>query len=500
MLAFLKFDDEDTYYPPEYGMDDVSKWLSEIMTDVGIKGTLCVMGSRARLLKERGRDDVLQAMAKHDLISHQVANIRPELVDILSDKEWHDGMIAVIEYENQVVKDFDFAFGREPQGLSRHNIQWGAQHVALAGKNEMPYLSNLTGVPGTEQPCWYAGALCFPSTNFDPITGGEVAITPKFAIGDDYYSCDDAFDKRFEMMKHFVNECAERKVEFVQIFGCHPSRILSRGFLENRCLAGGRNRSPKEVGFLYGVLDADEEERAKKNFRKVCEFIRDHPELECKGSTEIAKLFSTQPKDISRDEMTAYSEDTAQQNKILLHRTFSPAELLMGMMESLTIAGESDDLPNGIDRRNILGPVDIPTVGLEMASISHSGLLTLCRKAVEHVINTGHLPGNVHLGEDRLGIGQLAIAVSRAYAAQTRYNRYSTLNLDATVRYPEIAWNIDAFVRRNVHEHTRFIPDLPSDRLAKHARLQTWTLKPAWLSPPRGAHCHEGRIPMSQSD
>lgn len=497
MITCFNFDDEDTYYPPEYRLDDVSKWLTEIMTDVGIKGTMCVMGNRARLLKERGRDDVLQAMAKHELVSHQPASVRPELVDILSDKEWQDGVDALEEYEEQVVRDFDFAFGRKPQGLSRHNIQWGAQHVALAGKKGIPYLGNLTGVPGTEQPCWYAGALCMPCATFNPVTRGEVEITPIIGIGDIYYSNDDGFAKRFERMERYVNDCVERKVEYIHLFGCHPSRIFSRGFIEGRCLAGGLNRTVQEVGFLYGALDADAEVLIKKNFRKFCEFIRDHPALECKGFSEVAKDFSTQPKDITRDEMMAYAEDTVKENKILLHRTFSPAELLMGMMESLSMAGDNGDLPNAVDRRNILGPVEIPTVGLEMASISHSGLLELCRNAAEHVIKTGHLPGNVHLKNERLGIGQLAIAVSRAYAAQTRYSRYATLNLDASVRYPEVAFNVDMWVRYNVHERTRFDPDLPSDKIAKHARLQTWTLKPAWLNPPRGLTCHEGRIPLS---
>jgi hypothetical protein len=494
MLAFLKFDDEDTYYPPEYRLDDVSKWLAEIMTESGITGSMCVMGARARMLKERGRDDVLAAMAKHELVSHQAANVRPELVEILSDKEWHDGVDAAREYEDRVVKDFDFAWGRAPQGLSRHNVQWGPQHVALAGEKGLYYQGNLTAVPETEQPCWYAGAVCLPCHNFDPVSGNEVEITPEIGIGDMYYSCDDAFEKRFQRMQRYVDACAERGVEFIHLFGCHPSRILNRGFIEGRCLAGGLNRTPQEVGFLYGVIDADEEERVKKNFRRVCEWIRDHPSLDCKSGAEIAKAFSTQPKDISRDELTAYAEDVVQQNKILLHQTFSPAELLMGMMESLVSAGENNDLPYGVDRKNILGPVEIPTVGLEMSSVTHAELLKLCRSAIDHVESTSHLPGNLHLNGQRIGIGQLAVAVSRAYAAQTHYSRYAKLNLDTKVRYPEVAWNVDAWVRRNMMERDRFNPDMPTDKLAKHARLQTWTLKPAWLTPPRGVQRHEGRF------
>jgi hypothetical protein len=231
MLAFLKFDDEDTYYSPEDGLDDVSKWLSEIMTETGIRGTLCVMGARADLLKERGREDVLEAMAKHEIVSHQMANVHPDLVTILSDKEWDDGVEAMREYEDRVAEIFRRAFGRDPQGLSQHNVQWGPQHAALAADMGVPRLSIPIGVPGTEQPCWYAGALNMPCHMYDLNQGpklassGTIEITPEFGIGDSLYSCDDEFEKRFAQLKEYVDACVDRGVEFIHLFGCHPSRI-----------------------------------------------------------------------------------------------------------------------------------------------------------------------------------------------------------------------------------------------------------------------------------
>lgn len=495
MLTYFKFDDEDTYYPPEYRIDDISKWLAEIMTETGITGTMCVMGDRVRLLKERGREDVLQAIAKHALVSHQPGNVHPELLEVLSDKEWEDGVQAMREYESRVTEDFLTAFGREPQGLSRHNNQWGAQHTALAGERELPYLGAFVGVPGTEQPCWYAGGLCLMNHTYDAAANQEVAVVPEHTIGEARYSSDSAFEKRFDELKQYVDDCIARGVELFDFFACHPNRMRARGFLEGRLLAGGRNRSIEEVGFLYGVTRDQDEEIAKKNFRKVCEYIRDHPALECKSISEIYKAFSMQPRDITRDEMALYAEDVVRKQEILLHQTFSPAELLIGMAESLVAAGDKGDLPNGADRRNILGPVDNPTVGLEISSISHAELLKVCREAIDHVMATGHLPGNIHIGENRLGVGQLAIAVAKVYAAQSRYDRYASLNLDnKKASYPEIAWNTDARIRRNMLNNPRYDPDLNSEKIAKHARLQTWSLKPAWLNPPRATYYHEGRI------
>ena len=177
MLATLKFDTEDIYYPPEFRIDDIPGWLAEIMTDTGVTGTFCTFGEKARTLKQRGREDVLEAMARHDLVSHLQGNCRPLLTEILADKEWDDGVQAMDEFEDQVAEDFQHAFGRKPVALSRHNMYWAAQHVAVGGRRGIPHMSNLLGVPETEQPCWYAGTLCLPNT-----------VTPGFGGFDRIYS------------------------------------------------------------------------------------------------------------------------------------------------------------------------------------------------------------------------------------------------------------------------------------------------------------------------
>ena len=53
MLATLKFDTEDIYYPPEFRIDDIPGWLAEVMTDVGVTGTFCTFGEKARSMKDR---------------------------------------------------------------------------------------------------------------------------------------------------------------------------------------------------------------------------------------------------------------------------------------------------------------------------------------------------------------------------------------------------------------------------------------------------------------
>ncbi|KKL82065.1 hypothetical protein LCGC14_1988470, partial [marine sediment metagenome] len=219
---------------------------------------------------------------------------------------------------------------------------------------------------------------------------------------DSIYSCDAAFNARFEQMEEYVSACVERGVEYISLFGCHPVQVMARGWIEEYCLAGGKTRTPEQVGWRYGVRGPEEEARAKANFRKLCEYIRDHPDLQSVGIAEAAKAFYTQPADITRDELTPYAADVQEADRVVLHRTFSPAELLAGMLESLAAAGAEGGLPDAVDRRDVLGPKDIPTMGREVTEVTHAQLLDLCRQAVEVIRSTGHLPGNDHLGDARV--------------------------------------------------------------------------------------------------
>jgi hypothetical protein len=214
------------------------------------------------------------------------------------------------------------------------------------------------------------------------------------------------------------------------------------------------------------------------------------------GVQEAGRLFSTQPSDISRDELAAYAEQLERAGKPVLHCTFSPAELVCGFAESLVHAAAHGDVPDQVLRRDLLGPRSMPVVGREVDTVSHDELVALCRQTAESVTAEGHLPANVHTAAARVGLGQLAVLAARSYLALSRYERYEKLRVANAPRYPDVALEVDAWVQRSVGEHWPYSPDLSCEKLAEHARLQTWTLKPAWLRPPRGRTYSQGRISL----
>ena len=475
MYVILAFDTEDTYYPPEYHIDDIPGWLAEIMSEVGVRGTFFVMGEKAQHLKERGRTDVLEKMARHDIASHQQGNRYPLIPQVVEGKGWSDGVEAVRQYEDWVKERINEAFGPEPLAFSRHNNYFAPQHVAVAGERGIPYIYMIAQAPGHHQPQWYAGTLTFSEAG-ENFFGGF----------DDIYSCNDIFEARLSELDAFIQESLAKNHEWVTVFGCHPVMVMGRSWMERHTLVSGMPRTIGELGWHYGVKPREEEETAKANFRRLCLYLKRHRDLEVVGIEEAARLFSAQPTHITRDVLVGYSATMAGDRSIELHSTFSPAELLCAMADSITHYDQVGDLPEKVERRNVLGPTVRSVLAQEKYSITHEEIVSVCRQLLEKVESSGHLPANVTAGNGRVGLSQIASLAAKSYHAFAQYDKYEKLTVHRIPRYPAIAMEMDAWIRDGIGEHWAMPLDFSCDALAEHARLQTWTMKPAWLRPPQG--------------
>ena len=148
-------------------------------------------------------------------------------------------------------------------------------------------------------------------------------------------------------------------------------------------------------------------------------------------------------------------------------------------------------------RRNVLGPVERPIVAQEKDIITHDEIILVCRQLLERVESEGHLPANVTIGNERVGLGQIAYLVAKSYRALARYDSYEELAVPRVPRYPQIALEIDAWIRRTLGEHWAMPLDFSPEVMAEHSRLQTWTMKPAWLRPSQGPIVDEAHAPRS---
>src|SRR5436190_2108016 len=84
----LFLDEEDTFSPPELGNDDTVKELATILSEEGLRATFLFVGERARLLKERRRQDVIDSLESHDIGSHMLTVRHPTGPELVAGRDW----------------------------------------------------------------------------------------------------------------------------------------------------------------------------------------------------------------------------------------------------------------------------------------------------------------------------------------------------------------------------------------------------------------------------
>ena len=109
--VILWFDTEDYLLPAD---DDASKRLAEMLTAKGVRATFKVVGEKARVLEQRGRKDVIEALNKHDIGYHaNFHSVHPTPSEYLADCGLLDGTQEFIRREGGWAADVRRIFGRD---------------------------------------------------------------------------------------------------------------------------------------------------------------------------------------------------------------------------------------------------------------------------------------------------------------------------------------------------------------------------------------------------
>jgi len=135
------FDVEDYTTPASEGIDEIPKWLAESMSEVGVTGTFFVIGEKARSLGKRGRNDVITAMAKHDIGSHtNYGSIHPTVTELLEQADWESGVELMFKNESAGCAELQRIFDVPITTLARHGGSYGPQPVYALGRMGMGYV------------------------------------------------------------------------------------------------------------------------------------------------------------------------------------------------------------------------------------------------------------------------------------------------------------------------------------------------------------------------
>ena len=457
------FDVEDYTSPASVGMDDIPKRLAEIMTEEQVTGTFFVIGEKARSLKKRGRSDVIEAMAQHDIGLHtNYGSIHPTITEILEDKSWEEGIAIMKKNESQGIEDIRKIFGKEVIPFARHGGSYGPQLIAALGQLGTNYVYSPIGLPG-HNATWFCNTL-------------NIYGVGDYYVADDVFSDDQQFDSLFNVLNREFRGLID-DLDVVSFFVGHPSKMRSIQFWDINYYYGA---NPDSTEWITPELRPEESmEIVYRNFRNLLKFLKSQDYIEVTTYAEILKDFSHQKDQITQGELAKISEKVLNSGQMDFLEDYSWAEIFYALSFSISKSKENGELPDFVNVVRPFGPVNPPHVNPEAVEIPANQVWDLATQAIDYINANNHLPDRLVMNEMELGTKALLSLFCQSYNNILSGNGPSGITLTPISGFPDQQTNRIIQEVKDVKGWPVHRKDLDMRRLAEMTRWQLWTLKPA---------------------
>ena len=332
----VNFDVEDYISPESEGIDDIPKWLAEVMSEEGVTGTFFVIGEKARSLEKRGRQDVISAMAKHDIGSHtNLGSIHPTVTEVLEKANGPDGVLEMADREGAGFRELARIFGRPVRVMGRHGGSYGPQLVAALAKQGAGFAGSPVRLPGRSV-VWFANALNFSG---------------QYGEFDDAYGRDDLFETLLENMAVELPELC-RTVEVLPFFAGHPTKIRALEFWDLNYY-DGRNTDPGEWK-TPAMRPPEILATARKHFRRLVKALKRREDVELTTFGALMDRYAFQKEVATAADLDDIARRTVETKTVALGDFFSPAEAFAALAEALAEAAETGMVPGEVKVRRPL--------------------------------------------------------------------------------------------------------------------------------------------------
>jgi hypothetical protein len=455
------FDVEDYVTPASEGIDDIPKWLADIMTEEGVTGTFFVIGEKARSLERRGRRDVIKAMARHDIGSHtDMGSIHPTITEILENAGWEQGMEQMFRQESKGIEELERIFGKPVSTLGRHGGSYGPQLVGALAHAGLGYVYSPIRLP-EHNAVWFCNTL-----NFYGSYGGY----------DDTYYRDDLFNPLFDQLRGNFSE-AIAGVDVYTFFACHPCKIRTIQFWDFNYY-GGVNPNPCQLK-TPELRSKESMLTAKKNFRRLMRFLKERGDIELTTFADLMEKFSFQPEKVSQTTLAQIASKIMEKKTIVMDDFYSPAEIFSALAEFVAEYQKAGRMPDVLKRRSPFGPKQMPLIQPAVRKISRDQALSLANEALTFVRDFDTLPHCLLVDGRRIGTGSLLALFSEMFLEIKQGSlpeEFGVVPFDAYPRenLEEIVKSVEGCKSWPVHRE-----DLDMSRIVEMTKLQLWTLKPA---------------------
>ncbi|HRU07355.1 MAG TPA: hypothetical protein P5137_16440, partial [Candidatus Brocadiia bacterium] len=394
-VTFL-FDEEDYITPPEEQLDDLLKMLADVMTEQRVSGSFFVIGERIRCLRDRGRRDVLDAIARHDIGSHvNMGSIHPTLTERMEHADWTNGCARMAADEIAGADEIGEIIGKPLTSFARHGGAFAPQLLAMLGARAMPFVYSPASLP-SHNITWYCNTLNFAHS---------------LTVFQEAYHSRATF---LEKEKEFLDAAARLKArDWVGVFHSHPCHIKTRTFWDNNYYQGV-NTPPAEwvVPPFYPEFNM---QTVRENWTFHCARLRDNPDFTIATIGQLAKQYGAQAPAASEKEILALAAQAADSPAPFFTDRFSAAEIADLLARAALHRARHGALPASLPRRNVLGPTQPPLAVPTARRLEPEAVLRIARGLDAAVTLAGALPSVVRCAEGTLGsVGEIGLSSALA--------------------------------------------------------------------------------------
>ncbi len=457
----FSFDSEDYITP---AADDAEKWWAETMSKHGITACICVVGELVRALQERGRLDVLKAMALHEIAYHSDKHSAPPTwAEILDECGWQDGIEQILRAEVKGISDVRESLGQHPSAWCKPGNSWGAQVATAMSLLNIPIFCDSPFVLQKGQPFWFANCLMLQyHTSFDQYFGVPSS------------------ERLQRMQEDFLKLCDAHDGGYIIMF-THPSRLVTKDFWDAVNFREGK-KPPREQWKHPPLRPAEEVVALQQDFDRFLSWVVKQPQVELTTYRQLfAEYKQPAPRWVGIDEVFQLAERVAEFTYQPLKGDFlSPAEQFGVFVRVATVLAKVGRIPEAVPVRQLFGPPKTPPTEIQRGEASLEDFLNAVIFADEFCTKTGCVPDQIPVGRQSVGPNALMQAIARLLKSwQTNRSSPASIPLNGVPELPKIADEPQFRNYRFKGTWIIFPPDFEGLRTLEHIRLQTWTIKPA---------------------
>ena len=431
----LWFDTEDYITPAS---DDAALRLAKELDQLGVRATFKVVGEKARVLEKRGRRDVIQALAKHDIGYHSNNHSIPPSPSVyLRPLGWLEGAAEFERREGPGAREVARIFGQTPSCYGQPGNSWGPQSLPALRKMGIPaYMDEASQVGLNQQPFWYSGIL-------------HVLNLRQFSPRANLNRPED-LEEGIRKFDAAVAELRQRGGPgFIQSY-YHPTEWVTTEFWDGVNFRHGRYTAPAD----YKMPQARTPEATAQAYRIFLDFVR-----HVKQTPGIRFVTARDLPGLLADPVTRPTAAQAREQfrtAIDMVGAHSAADLLLALL--------------GVVPRQVDGPSErVPTT--VSAPVTRVKFEYAKRQAVEHIEQTGRLPSHVFVDTATLSLAGLATMLAYDDGAAAVPVREGKLAFERHI----------AKDGKKTFDWVIHPEGFDGSALLELGRLQAWTLKPARL-------------------